>query len=161
DNIMTPFEYDVYPFTNKDPIDPSGNTLKVTGKPDRIWGVDGFIDDGSGAISQDDSKSFRRLVWGCEGQPLLLTETMAFHDRRVKDTKFDDGSGKMRDENNDNTPDDPTLDQVRIPQGSAFFELYCTANPNQPLQSADLFTAVGNQWYLNLGKLAPPSAAGV
>ncbi len=132
DNIMTPFEYDVNPFNGWQAMD---------GDPSTNEGGD------------------RRLVWGCERPELLLNETMAFHDRREKDSNFDRNSGKKT---TDSPNPDPTFDQVRIPQGSAFFELYCTGNMNQPQQSADLYTYDSNtaQWYLDLGKLSSPDASG-
>ncbi len=41
----------------------------------------------------------RRLVWGAEYPDLLLTETVAFHDRRVKDTAYDNGDRKSASPN--------------------------------------------------------------
>ena len=70
DNVMSPFEYDVNPWNGWDVNDDYANN---TGD-----GID------------------RRLVWGCERPELLITETLAFHDRRVADTDFDDGNGKKR-----------------------------------------------------------------
>ena len=166
DNIMTPFEYDAYPFSNTDPT--TGN-LKVPGNPGITWAVDGIVDDGSGQLSQDDTKPWRRLVWGCENQPALLMESWAIHNRNVADTDFDDGVKKRRDQDNDGTTkltapgqEDPTLDQTRIPQGSAFFEIYATHNAHAPIQSGDLYdyNAATQTWFLNLGKLAPPSSDG-
>src|SRR5690606_36080520 len=86
--------------------------------PPRTWEVDGVLNSG------DDNQAWRRLVWGCEGQPLLITEVLAFHDRRVADTEFDT-TGKDRENN-----DDDDLDQVRIPEGSLFIELYAPHNNN-------------------------------
>jgi len=64
------------------------------------------------------------FVWGCETPDLLIGETLAFHDRRVKDTDIDTTT-KDRDETN-NEDDDP--DQLRMPQGSLFVELYNARN---------------------------------
>ena len=57
DSIMTGFEYDVNPF-------------------------DGWIVDGD--LTSDDSISEPHIVWGCERPELLITETLAFHDRRTR-----------------------------------------------------------------------------
>ena len=86
----------------------------------------------------------RGVVWGCESPELLITESLAFHDRRVKDTKLD-GTGKKigEDEN------EKTMDQYRIPQGSLFLEFYCPhprlakstdSAANTPLASPELYT---------------------
>ena len=60
DAIMTPLEYDVNPLDG--------------------WQED--IDGDAATVEEGD----RRIVWGCEYPELILTETLAFHDRRVKDT---------------------------------------------------------------------------
>ena len=56
-------------------------------------------------------------VWGCERPELLITETLAWHDRRT-----DDGAvnGKVVDKTNA----DKHFDQVRRPRGAFFVELY-------------------------------------
>lgn len=108
------------------------------------------------------------VVWGCKPPDLVLTETLAFHDRRVADTKWDNGNqkqiydqasnGKMNDKGGD--AGTPNCDQTRVPQGSAFFELYCPRNPNNPIAPGDLYTLVGGQWYLNLSKMTPNDSQG-
>ena len=95
-------------------------------------------------------------MWGCESPELLLTEVLAFHDRRVKDTPT---------ANSRNTPmtPDPDLDQVRVPEGSVFFELLCTHNGNKSVQakaSGDLYDNSGVQPRLRLGQIAPAGAGG-
>ena len=62
DSIMTPFKYTIAPFA-------SG----WTAKPD----LKVALQSGEG------------LVWGCERPELLLTETLAWHDRRTEDTNRD------------------------------------------------------------------------
>lgn len=79
----------------------------------------------------------RDVVYGCEAPELLITESLAFHDRRVADTDRDDGDQSKR-----LSPlggeGDKDLDQEAVPQGSLYFELFCprgrpTNNPmNQP-----------------------------
>jgi|GEM_PF-6489521 len=123
DATMTPFVFDVNPFDG--------------------WGIVGFdydtalptLDDRinctiSGNYGYHDDL---RLVWGLEPSDLLLTETLAFHDRRVADTS----SGKSV---TDPEEPDEDFDQIRIPQGSAFFELYCHSNPNRPQYAPELYT---------------------
>lgn len=148
DAVMTPFEYDTEPFT-----DANGD-----GNP---WDVDGVVGAGSG----DDGQPYRRLVWGCERPELVLTETLAFHDRRVVDSAWDSGPQKKRtDKNNEDppAPGDETLDQARIPQGSAFFELYCPRNSADPTAPAELYgyDPQSGRWYLDLSRLAPPDPQG-
>ena len=61
-----------------------------------------------------------------EQPQLLITETLAFHDRRVKDTAAGSGGGMFQNHLRTHmTEPDETLDQFRVPQGSAFIELYC------------------------------------
>ncbi len=127
DPFMTPFEYDVLPFNDR-PID----------------GLLGSADDG--ALD-------RRLVWGCEAPELLLTETLAFHDRRVEDTPVNN--------KRDHTPmvdADVDYDQVRIPQGSLFLELYCPHNANRTVAggySPALYAYITTNPQLELGRMAP------
>jgi hypothetical protein len=132
DSIMTPFEYDENPFT-------------AAG-----WRVDGRIGI-AGYPSLDDAATYRGLVWGCKSPDLLLTENINFHDRRAADTDMDPTNKKRTD----STDPDTTLDQPQIPQGSTFFELYCTRNDTNPQAPADLYSKSGNRWYLDLGRVAP------
>ncbi|MBI1246348.1 hypothetical protein GC197_00710 [bacterium] len=116
DAVMTPFEYDLNPFkvdtgTNNDP-----------------WNVDGNLTTGT-------SDTWRGLVWGAEAPELLLTETLAFHDRRTKDTEYDNSSRNSTEKTRKGDTGmamggtfDPNLDQYRIPQGSLFIELYNPRN---------------------------------
>lgn len=66
-----------------------------------------------------------RTVWGMEYPELALEESLAFHDRRVRDTDKD-ASGHRRRVNFM----DPTPDQYRLPQGSLFLELRSTRSPD-------------------------------
>lgn len=127
DSIMTPFEYDVNPFDNDD-----------TSADGSTWDVDGIL----GTPSTDDSSLYRGLVWGCERPELLISETLAFHDRRTEDlTNYGyvdpptAGDSKETEEA-DNVND---FDQSYRPQGSLFVELY---NPTSSLGpcSADFYT---------------------
>ena len=95
-----------------------------------------------------------RLAWGMERPDLLLTETLAFHKRNVADTSNGGlateekyvASGSetglvLTQEGEDKTPaiGDHDFDQIRMPQGSAFMELYCAANPNRPNYPQELY----------------------
>ncbi len=78
------------------------------------WGVDGNL--------LTTTEPNRGVVWGVENPELVFTESASFHDVRVRDTTID-SSGKKK---GDDPMDDEDTDQVRIPQGSTFFELYAT-----------------------------------
>lgn len=95
---------------------------------------------------------FRR-VWGMERPDLLLTETLSFHDLGIANTAEDNGNQKRTTGGDE---DDDDFDQVRRPQGSSYFELYCAANPNIP-QSPELyeFDTNLNQWKLRVSKMTP------
>lgn len=120
------------------------------------------------------------VVWGCEHPDVMITETLAFHDRRTADTKADptgetttnfraqyatvyaawqaDQTKPKPDPNDpDNNPDtdDPDFDQVRIPEGSLFLELHGLRNPNLPNLPQELysFDPTTNAWYLDVGRV--------
>ncbi|MCR9295979.1 MAG: hypothetical protein NXI32_24960 [bacterium] len=101
DNAMTRFPYDPDPFRNA--------TLNG---PDFSWDtLNGFAPN-AGSFDPDDPQMGQTpyVAWGLEQPELLLTESFATHDTRVR------------------TNDDPMqtrYDQYRIPQGSLFLELYC------------------------------------
>jgi hypothetical protein len=183
DSIMSPFEFDVDPFNengnpNTDPIDISGS---ATFNP--TWDVDGDLTTDENAMQNAASTGnwLRGVVWGCEYPDLLLTETLAFHDRRTANTMAepDDpttmppitGTNKFcrLDSNGDRVPLDytqtppapldPHWDQVRVPEGSAFIELYSTANPNllgktvNPDGSITLTSMLPRELYSEYGNL--------
>ncbi len=146
DSIMVPFEFDAKPFT----VEYSAKTFSATPATDP-WDVDGDLTTDETTVGVS-----RGVVWGCKRPELLLTETVAFHDRRVADTNFDDNNQKKRTDSDGKTPPGPadlTLDQTRIPQGSAFFELYCTRNRSDTSAPTDLYAYDSGQqkWYLDLG----------
>ena len=97
-----------------------------------------------------------RLIRGMERSDLTLTETMATHDLGVADTERDNGptgsDGKPKLCNGG----DPDFDQVRMPEASAWFELYCTTDANQPARPYDLY----ENGYLDLAKTAPLTVDG-
>jgi hypothetical protein len=63
-------------------------------------------------------------VWGCERPELLISETLAFHDRKTED--LDTPAYKTTD----TQQPDKDFDQKSRPQGSLFIKLY---NPQGPL----------------------------
>ncbi len=79
DAIMTPFEYDDNPF----------NGWITDGSLITNETADGVDNDGNGLIDAADpneQSTERIIVWGCERPELLITETLATHDRRTEDT---------------------------------------------------------------------------
>lgn len=113
DSIMTAFEYDIYPFAANLPVPAAGETIKT-------WNVD--LDPSTVNTDPIDDGPTRGVVWGCERPELLLTETLALHDRGTDDTDLD-STGEYTASY---TPPgaDPDFDQVFRPQGSLFVELY-------------------------------------
>ncbi|MCA9258423.1 MAG: hypothetical protein KDA61_04445, partial [Planctomycetales bacterium] len=139
DNIMTPFEYDANPFDGWD-VDGELRTRKdVYGDDEKFGGDDANADRGG-------------VVWGCERPELLITETMAWHDRRTTDeseeqsypidTKEDASHGNARG----NKPPDSDYDQRDRPRGALFVELY---NPWGPTPGVNADTHVRDNNLLN------------
>lgn len=121
DSIMTRFPYDPNPFDGwATAIDIDGDNVLDTGE---IFGT-----------SATAPTDFSPVVFGCEEPDLLFSESYACHDIRARDTDLV-GSGRKGSAGPDMDDD---LDQVRVPQGSLFLELYCpkrrvvstTADPN-------------------------------
>ncbi|MBX3415515.1 MAG: hypothetical protein KF708_22720 [Pirellulales bacterium] len=112
DSIMTPFEYDVNPFTDD------------TGAGTNPWNVDGVITAGSA----DNALAYRGLVWGTERPELLLTESLAFHDTRTENLDNDAGGDGVYDASGDPDTDDD-FDQRFQPRGSLYVEIYNPGNP--------------------------------
>ena len=94
DSICSGFEYDANPW---DGWQVDGNLVTRTDSDPNQGGVGG-------------------VVWGTERPELLLTETLAFHDRRTEDLSTDP-SGQME-------PGDEDWDSRLRPRGSFFVELY-------------------------------------
>jgi len=72
----------------------------------------------------------QRVVFGCERPELLISETLAFHDRRTEDrddeqpTSGEKAKKTLDDDPDDDEPSDTDFDQRFKPQGSLFVELY-------------------------------------
>ena len=106
-----------------------------------------------------------RLIRGMERSDLALTESLATHDLGIADTDADTArkaSGHTSGErlSGENGSPDPHFDQVKMPEASAWFELYCTTDGNQPSRSRDLYSYNNGVFYLDLEKQAPPSVGG-
>ena len=139
DAIMTPFEYDIRPFTDDvgqpDVTDPSDLAYDpALSYTFGTWEVDGRLNDsqtnpsayptapdalytGSAddiqydEFNQANPGGHRGLVWGCERPELLISETLAFHDtRRIT------GANELRYQ----------------PQGSLFIELFNPWTDDEP-----------------------------
>ena len=153
DSIMTPFEFDSRPFTPH-----PGRDLKwgranhdddgVNGTDDvgeaawpgtddlPAWSVDGILADEQGRRNEDTVlvDHHTDVVWGCERPELLITETLAFHDRRTEDlantnreVDYEDEEGRLVGEDDaqgDPNSDSNDFDQRSRPKGSLFVELY-------------------------------------
>ena len=138
---------------------------------DGAWGVAGVDDNGTsptddvleaGYAGSDDTLD-ARVSWGCENPDLLISETIAFHDRRVKDSKYDN---TMEERWEAGMIKDDDLDQYRKPEGSLILELYCPAPRyanNQRLrtelyQMGNGLNGTATEVFLNLGKVVAPNA---
>ena len=132
DSDMTRFPYDPDPFR-----DNQGN-ISVG------WNTAAF--DNTGAVIGTN------VVWGLEQSEMMLTESFATHDLRVR-----------IDEGDPNDAMDDTVEQYRKPEGSLFLELFCPRttglgntsglNTSIPGVSPSLYTSNGNGVALNVGKV--------
>lgn len=115
DSIMTPFEFDLNPFN----VGPGINNVWEPNNPnsddERGWDVDGRLD-----TSED--VAFRRVVWGCERPELLISEIVAFHDRRTEDLA--NPNGRTTDTPDGESDGRNDFDQRFRPWGSLYIELY-------------------------------------
>ncbi len=139
DQTMTRFAYDPDPFAI------GGSTTETTNG--LFW-----------YPNRDDADSPNgEVVWGMEQPELLLTETGAFHDLRIRDTSEDDAGTPNKVDAMTNPDND--YDQYRIPQGSLFLELMC---PRTTSTTTDIFvpgvgglyTASGGNVLLNVGAVS-------
>ncbi len=109
DSAMAPFKYPLPGAM----VDQNGHW--INGWPLKDYNLDPNSSDPNKKTS--DPQSNFDVVWGCKPPELVLTETLAFHDRRVADTNKDDGVKKTREDQDQGKPADPTLDQTRNPTG--------------------------------------------
>ncbi len=124
DAVMTRFEYDIFPFGNPLlPFDPP--TVGSFLAREAFWAPD--------HLEQPTSKTFVGVVWGLEMPELLLTETLAIHDKAQRDTDLEKTAmGEVYDPND---PDKEDYDQYRFPLASLFLELYATRSANTAVSS--------------------------
>jgi hypothetical protein len=135
-NIMIPFPYDLDPFT----ADPN---TKQYWKPDN---------------------TVKHTVWGCKRPDLLLTEAIAFHDRRTQDltdevvNKTKPGADPKRAKPGTTTTTgvdkDPSFNSHYRPQGSLFIELL-NPWPTMEWRTPDLAPSSGSAG-VDLTKITPP-----
>ena len=103
DSIMTGFEVDLNPFNGWD----------VDGNPDTVE----TLEEGT------PQRDMREVFWGAERPELLITETLATHDRRTQDLTTEAvAQGEDAGQTTDGT--DADFDSLLVPKVSAFFELY-------------------------------------
>lgn len=123
DNIMTAFEYDENPFDG----------WQVDGN---VANTDGY--DGASGTPDDDNTTQREIVWGAERPELLMTETLAWHDRRTEDHVDEDISATKDTAASveDSMNPDQDFDQRVAPRGAGFIELY-NPWPANPAVNAD------------------------
>lgn len=107
DSIMSRFRYDVDPFNGWHVED-----VTTGGGPTPTFGI----------------------VWGTEYPELALEESLAMHDRRVRDTSLDTSASPRFDGTDF---DDDDIDQYRLPEGSLFLEIRSTRAPDQLRVLAD------------------------
>ncbi len=109
--------------------------------------------------------SSNRVVWGVEEPQLLFSESLASHDVRLRDTDRDTGEDETK--SHPTMPDNDS-DQVRMPQGSLFLELYCPhpviagdqqTKPGVPQELYNSIPATGAS-ELDLARNAPAPAGG-
>jgi hypothetical protein len=145
DAIMTPFEYDENPWDGWGTRDSDGNLIPLDGdigtdeNGDLTANTTNVIDwvataanDGVKTLQTVKApanalEQTRAFVIGAERPELLITETLALHDRRTEDLAVDYTKETM--EHPTNPPKDDDLDQRLRPRGSLFVEVY---NPWSP-----------------------------
>lgn len=126
DSAMTRFEFDILPFGIG--VMPTGGPtppLAPASPPAKLayWAPD-YVHLAGTSVS----KELVGVVWGMEMPELLLTESLALHDKRVRDTDADK-EGKAT---TDPMSPDEDFDQYRFPLASLFLELYCSRTTTSP-----------------------------
>ncbi|MEM9941315.1 MAG: hypothetical protein AAF939_06960, partial [Planctomycetota bacterium] len=104
DSIMTAFEVDLNPWNG--------------------WDVDSDLSTEESLEEGDDNRNMRTVVWGMERPELLITETMATHDRRTQDTDSESVGPNDQPDFTDGDDPDSDFDSQLVPKASVFFELY-------------------------------------
>jgi len=133
DNIMTPFEYDMNPF---DGWDVDGDFRTVADHD-----PDGSLNVNAQGIPQGFDSGDETIVWGAERPELVMTETLAWHDRRTDDSGQaeayppEDGPDQLYGHGNPGK-EEWDFDQLVRPRGALFVELY-NPWPTNPSANAD------------------------
>ncbi|QDS98028.1 hypothetical protein [Adhaeretor mobilis] len=146
DSAMTAFEYDHNPFDGWD----------VDGEIGTLGGVNNTLDslgpDGKAGTADD----IGGIVWGLERPELVMTETLAWHDRRTSNYSNEIIYSDRNNPNPNQPPRNPSLldrsdpekdqdfDQRFVPRGGLLIELYNPNAPN-PAAPADTHRIVGGQ----------------
>jgi len=122
DSIMTAFEADLNPFNG--------------------WDVDGDVSSVERILEGSSPRDMRVVFWGAERPELLISETLATHDRRTQDLAIEvaDG-GASGTQTNDAEEPDADFDSHLVPKVSVFFELYnpWVMNDANQIRSAELY----------------------
>ncbi len=133
DNIMTPFEYDMNPFDGWD-VDGDLRTVKD-------HDPDGSLKADLQNVPHGPDTGDETVVWGAERPELVMTETLAWHDRRTDDSgqadayPAQDGPDQLM-HGGDPLRADKDFDQLVRPRGAFFVELY-NPWPTNPSANAD------------------------
>ncbi|MFN7873723.1 MAG: hypothetical protein ACK5PB_00295 [Pirellula sp.] len=158
DSVMTRFEYDILPFGAG-----SGIGAPAAGRP-AYWAPDHALETVNGVAN----RTYIGVVWGMEMPEVLMTESMAYHNKNLKDTNMDNSSRPQGQKINDPAAEDPNyddnLDQYRFPDAGLLIELFVnrsTGALNDPTfaGTSSLYSTVGGERRLNLSRMAPVSAA--
>lgn len=149
DAVMTRFEYDIFPF-GLGGANAAKSTL-IAVRP-AYWAPDHVGESFNGVAN----KRYIGVVWGMEMPELALSETLAFHDKRVRDTDMDSSGNLVAD-------GDPSFDQYRFPQASLFIELKAvrTAANNELFVPgvSRMHRLVNGEMHLDLSAMAPASGS--
>ncbi|TWT88980.1 hypothetical protein Mal64_24710 [Pseudobythopirellula maris] len=146
DAIMTPFEYDENPWDGWNVAQYDYSPTRRSEKtPIAVFPIDGDVttNEGAGFVREvtaggfgapvqrlvdsdepiNDFDNTYGLVWGAERPEALITEGLAWHDRRLTDDEIPESSGNKGDGGQVGANQDDDLDQRYKPKGNCFFEL--------------------------------------
>jgi hypothetical protein len=171
DVISTPFEYDENPWDGwgvpDGKVDTSGLptpiNIPLDGDPATNENAGEVIDWANIPGNTGGPKKFtvvadlptalnqtRGVVWGAERPELLITETLAFHDRRTEDEKAADYDTNQQSHglvtDSDQARRDDDLDQGLRPRGSLFVEVQ-NPWPETGQFPAELYTSLNRMTY--------------
>jgi hypothetical protein len=149
DSTMSRFEYDIFPFG----LGGDTATRSNLARRPAYWAPDHVGETMNGIPN----KRYIGVVWGMEMPELVLSETLALHDKRVRDTDIDLNSQLVNPNGTD-----PDFDQYRFPQASLFIELKAVrtaANNGMFVPGVSrLHRLVNGEMHLDLGAMAPATA---